>query len=337
MVAEQIAKQNNILCFPNILQAKSSQVSNTCPLNEFYFLYYLGLGMKMLIVVWDLEKGLFSSTLGLWDSRVEWMSQKLHTPVIHSFSSRRYGYRGELSRQGPHLSPEGGTTAQPPSARIQAGFLTTILGRVFPPVPGAPSPSSYSIFPPYLGLPGRGSPRWRQSLPVPGKCRVGGCPHPSPRSTKDTRWQTLLIHPSLAGNQHRLHAWSGPSFPDISASLANLWGCHPFCTQNATQGEVFPHLDRATAELILSNAFTSVHSSALWITPLTLLPKRPPPRHPLSLLFPQLATFFPLFLALFPTPRAPSDSGLHSSVQIPAALLLPDPRASPSPPSVPGI
>ena len=70
-MAEQIAKQNNILCFPNILQAKSSQVSNTCPLNEFYFLYYLGLGMKMLIVVRDLEKGLFSSTLGLWDSRVE--------------------------------------------------------------------------------------------------------------------------------------------------------------------------------------------------------------------------------------------------------------------------
>lgn len=28
-----------------------------------------------------------------------------------------------------------------------------------------------------------------------------------------------------------------------------------------------------------------------------------------SFLFPQLATFFPLFLALFPTPRAPSDSG----------------------------
>lgn len=32
-------------------------------------------------------------------------------------------------------------------------------------------------------------------------------------------------------------------------------------------------------------------------------------RHLLSFLFPQLATFFPLFLALFPTPRAPSDSG----------------------------
>lgn len=157
------------------------------------------------------------------------MSQNLHTPVIHSFSSRRYGYRGELSRQGPPLSPEGGTTAQPPSASIHAGFLTTVLGRVFPSVPGAPSPSSYSIFPPYLGLSDRGSPRWRQSLPGPGKCRVGGCPHPSPCSTKDTRWQTFpVIHPSLAGNQHRLHARSGPSFPDISASLANLLRLPPF-------------------------------------------------------------------------------------------------------------
>lgn len=123
------------------------------------------------------------------------MSQNLHTPIIHSFSSRRYGYRGELSRQGPPLSPEGGTTAQSPSASIQAGFLTTVLGRVFPPVPGQPSPCSSSIFPPYLGLPGSGSPRCRQSLPGPGKCQVGGCPHPSARSTKDTRWQTFRYPP----------------------------------------------------------------------------------------------------------------------------------------------
>jgi hypothetical protein len=52
---------------------------------------------------------------------------------------------------------------------------------------------------------------------------------PLQRSTKDTRWQTLLvIHPSLAGNQHRLRAWSGQSFPDISASLANLRRLPPF-------------------------------------------------------------------------------------------------------------
>lgn len=144
----------------------------------------------------------------------------IHTgSFIHAFIA--CGWGGEPSRQGPPL-PRAGTTSRTSHCKYHAGSLTSVLGRVFPPVPGAQRPSSYLIFSPYLGLPDRDSPPWWQSRQRPGKCGVGGCPHPSPRSTKDTRWQTfLVIDPGRAGNP-------APAPPCLGRTEASLTFQHPW-------------------------------------------------------------------------------------------------------------
>lgn len=121
------------------------------------------------------------------------MSQNLHT-VIHSFSSRRYGYRGELSRQGPPLSRR---RYYRPTSQCQypRRLLTTVLGRVFHQSRGRQAPS-YSIFfhPTWAYQTGGSSVEAVTAWPweVPSR----RLPTPSPCSTKDTRWQTFPRYPS---------------------------------------------------------------------------------------------------------------------------------------------
>lgn len=142
-------------------------------------------------------------------------------------------------------------------------------------------PSSYLIFPPYLGLPGRDSSSWRQSQQGPGKAAA----HTSLHAAQGTRWQTFLaFDPGLWEASNRLLAWNRPSLP----SQSSIPGKPP---EDATPSKLktcrvrsFPHLCHAIVEQILPNVLTSIHSMLCQLQPLPFSsPVRPPPSSLFSL------------------------------------------------------
>lgn len=168
----------------------------------------------MLMVIQDLGKDPFSWALGLClCSSSVWFKclKTINTLIfirsfIHSFP-------------GTVLGP--GSTAVNPTDKTPLSQLSyhrrvshsacvpRLLrkgpGTGLPPVLGAWLRSRGGIFLHHLSLPRQGSCRGRRSRQGPGERQVRGCPHPSPHSTKDTRWQTFLVPtPAERGTQHRL-------------------------------------------------------------------------------------------------------------------------------------
>lgn len=166
----------------------------------------------------ELEKGPFPGTLGLY---LCGSNAQRHLPpqVAHLLTQCLFQAPGlQRAQQVKVPLSRAGTTADSPTWPTQAGYLATHHpGTCFSTCPGARRPSRGWLFParhartPSVGGGRRGF----------GKCRVVGCPHPSPRSTKDARWQTFLAtHHGRAGTPARAAPWSGRGFPDISSSLA---------------------------------------------------------------------------------------------------------------------
>lgn len=189
------AKQNNTPSFRKSYKQKPKSAIPVPALNQAFALLCRSGNENANGDVRFREGSIFSDS---WLLPVEFKCLKtIHTLAIHAFI---LSFPGTVFGHGDTAVNAAGKiplTQNRYHLRVShSAYLPRPLrkgpGTGFPPVLGAWRRSRGWIFLHHPSLPGRDSHRGRRSQQVPWKRRVGGCPHPSPRSTEDTRWQTFL-------------------------------------------------------------------------------------------------------------------------------------------------